>query len=66
MSNAGLNYAMMTDCERVGIGGGCGPDCCVYQDGDCEYEDEFEEKYGIAVVVEDHIDDYNRAMKGVI
>jgi hypothetical protein len=28
----------MTDCEVIGISGGCGPSCPVWQDGDCEEE----------------------------
>lgn len=38
------NYpAGMSDCDRIGMGGGCGPDCQVFIRGDCELEDEINE-----------------------
>jgi len=37
------NYPIGTDgCFNVGISGGCGPDCYVYQAGDCTEPDEIE------------------------
>lgn len=33
------NYPLsMTDCEVIGIGGNCGPDCIVLLRGECEHE----------------------------
>ena len=35
------NYPVGTsDCFNVGISGGCGPECFVYQDGRCKIADE--------------------------
>lgn len=40
----GLYGAVGTsDCHKVGIMGGCGPDCWVYQDGRCPIPDEIKE-----------------------
>lgn len=44
----GLNYAMMDDCMRIGISGGCGIDCDVYQEGDCTEPDG---------IFDDHLDE---------
>jgi len=35
-----------SDCHKVGIWGGCGPQCWVYQEGRCEVADEIEELDG--------------------
>ena len=32
--------AGMSDCDRVGMAGGCGPDCPAYLRGECDEEDE--------------------------
>lgn len=38
------NYPVGTsDCFNVGISGGCGPDCFVYRNGDCESPEGFDE-----------------------
>lgn len=34
-----------TDCHKVGIMGGCGLDCWVYQDGRCPEPDEMIERF---------------------
>ncbi len=36
----------MTDCERVGMAGNCGPDCRVLLRGDCECVEEEEGEEG--------------------
>lgn len=42
LANTG-NYPVGTDgCFNVGISGGCGPDCYVYQNGDCPEPNEIE------------------------
>lgn len=33
----------MSDCDRVGMAGGCGPACPAYLRGECEMEDEVAE-----------------------
>jgi len=30
----------MTDCEKIGMGGGCGFECSVFLDGECAIADE--------------------------
>lgn len=34
----------MTECERVGMNGNCGPDCPVYLSGNCESEEEIAQR----------------------
>jgi hypothetical protein len=42
---ADSNYPVGTSaCFNVGISGGCGPDCFVYQDGECVIAGEIDEQ----------------------
>lgn len=41
------NYPVGTSgCFNVGISGGCGPECYVYRDGDCDVSGEMIERIG--------------------
>ena len=34
------NFTPYTECDRIGLSGGCGKTCPVYLEGECESEDE--------------------------
>lgn len=41
----GLSTPNMTDCERYGMAWGCDEDCPVFQNGDCEFQEELEKEW---------------------
>lgn len=36
----------MNDCEKYEMGWGCDEDCPVFQNGDCEFQEELEKEWG--------------------